>query len=134
MIKKVCVKIDKDRIYWEHAGFECQVYRHDTIGHLCGYVKIPKGHTLYGMSMPDIKYNYDIDVHGSVTYSETYKGAWIIGFDCAHSGDKVFSATYFKECKLWTIEDTMKETNRLAEQLLVENLVMKKLRGKVNEE
>ena len=74
------------------------------MGHLCGYVKVPKGHPYYGKDYDSM----DIDCHGGLTYAtmhtgdpdiritkknnfEKYfsKGFWI-GFDYAHSGDWEF--------------------------------------------
>lgn len=70
-----------------------------------GYVIIPEGHPLHGMGYDDIHDQYDIDVHGGLTFSESAKSLkeskwipddvevsdtdWIIGFDTAHHGDSM---------------------------------------------
>lgn len=84
---------------WEHepdneewidadTGYKCTVWRHGTLGHLNGYVAIPKGHPLHGKSYDD-DVGAGIDVHGWLTYSDEDKetGEWVFGFDCSHAGD-----------------------------------------------
>ena len=34
---------------WNAYGYRCVIMRHPEIGHLCGYVGIPKNHPLYGV-------------------------------------------------------------------------------------
>lgn len=34
---------------FEHAGLACRIIRADSTGALCGYVRIPEGHPLYGV-------------------------------------------------------------------------------------
>lgn len=34
---------------WTHAGLDCAMVRAQEIGHLCGYVRIPEGHPLFGV-------------------------------------------------------------------------------------
>ena len=63
--------------------------------HRCGYVAIPSGHQLHGKSYDDDVF-CDVDVHGGLTFSGTSgdrpiesidSSDWLLGFDCAHSGD-----------------------------------------------
>jgi hypothetical protein len=81
---------------WEHepdseewvdadTGYKCTVWRHKTLGHLNGYVAIPKKHKAWGGSYDGM----DVDVHGGLTYSDADKetGEWVFGFDCSHAGD-----------------------------------------------
>jgi len=85
-----------DKLKFEYLGYECMVHRvfsqesmqpnHYFGGHLCGYVRVPDGHILFGNE--EIK---EIACHGGLTYSSNTSfshGHWI-GFDCAHSGDVV---------------------------------------------
>ena len=75
---------------WTHelTEYRCWIRRHPTLGHLCGYVAIPRGHEVYG-------YNYDwlndrgVEVHGGLTYSDRDEKTdeWVVGFDCSHGGD-----------------------------------------------
>lgn len=69
------------------TGYKCTIWRHPTIGHLCGYVAIPKGHPLHGQGYDDI--NHFVEVHGGLTYCDEDKetGEWVVGFDCSHAGD-----------------------------------------------
>jgi hypothetical protein len=76
---------EPDHGTFEADGFGCTIKRHSTLGHLCGYVDVPKGHSWWGKHYDDIE---DAEVHGGLTYSEvTPSGAYRLGFDCAHSGD-----------------------------------------------
>lgn len=84
-----------------YKGFKYMVLQM-TLGHLCGYVQVPKGHPYYGKDYEAM----NIDCHGGLTYSSMSdgkpykmteidyskyftKGFWI-GFDYAHSGDWSF--------------------------------------------
>lgn len=52
---------------------------------LCGYIGIPKGHSLYEAQGSD-----DLEVHGGVTFCgaiDSYPDYWFFGFDCAHACD-----------------------------------------------
>ncbi|QQO92581.1 hypothetical protein CPT_Machias_204 [Staphylococcus phage Machias] len=70
--KKLGVR--KSRYEFKYKGYNAFIVRHDTLGHLSGYIEIGAG-------------NYDEKLeyyaHGGITYNE----GGIIGFDCAHSGD-----------------------------------------------
>jgi hypothetical protein len=78
---------EPDNEEWVHdlTGYKCTVWRHPTLGHLCGYVVIPKGHRVWGKGYDDV----DVDVHGGLTYADEDKetGEWVFGFDCSHGGD-----------------------------------------------
>jgi hypothetical protein len=53
---------------------------------------LPSGHPLEGKFYEDIA----VEIHGGLTYSESTDKGYIIGFDCAHSGDVVpFSSNGF---------------------------------------
>lgn len=79
---------EPDREEWVHdlTGYKCTVWRHPTLGHLCGYVAVPKGHRVWGYGYDDVD---DADVHGGLTYADEDKetGEWVFGFDCSHAGD-----------------------------------------------
>lgn len=38
---------------WTHAGFDCAIVRNDHMLNLCGYVRFPEGHPLYGVDYGD---------------------------------------------------------------------------------
>jgi len=119
---------------WEHAGFKCRVWKHPYLGHFCGYVVLPKTHPYAGKNSQDI----DVDVHGGLTFHGWEGDDYIVGFNCAHAGDLVpgllthslgepGERVLDEQGHLWTVEEVVEETNRLAEQLKVENLVARKL-------
>lgn len=66
---------------FEFNGYDCEIIRHPSLGHLCGYVTLSQDEFISN----DI-WDYDFNVHGAITYTngETLK----IGFDCAHYMDK----------------------------------------------
>lgn len=108
---------EPDSEYWvdKNTGLDCCIKRHQDLGHLCGYVRVPKEHPLF-----DCGYNYpadwcstppeviwwrryvlgqteyalaDIDVHGGLSFSGPIKvtrgpekDKWF-GFDCGHFYD-----------------------------------------------
>jgi len=82
---------------FEHAGLKCLILRHSELGHLCGYVAVPRGHPCYGKDYDHIPYDdlFPVEVHGGLTFSregngDTWpKGYWWLGFDCAHAWDLV---------------------------------------------
>jgi hypothetical protein len=79
---------------FEINGLPAKIIKHDSLGHLCGYIGLPKTHKSYGVD----DYRCEVDVHGGWTYSydhaPTFKpdGFWWLGFDCAHAGDIVPAA------------------------------------------
>ena len=80
---------EPDREEWVHelTGYKCTVWRHPALGHLCGYVAIPKGHKMWGKGYDDVP--LEVGVHGGLTYADEDKetGEWVLGFDCSHGGD-----------------------------------------------
>jgi hypothetical protein len=73
---------EPDLLEFRVFGFECHAKRHDSMGHLCGYIQVDADHPWYGKDYN----NVDVEVHGGLTY--TTSSGWF-GFDCAHSGDLV---------------------------------------------
>lgn len=89
-----------------------------------GYVCIPEGHPMHGMSYDDIHRTWDIDVNGGLTFSESGASCkssewgvpdfvketdWVIGFDTAHLGDTL---------ERWPTEaSVLAEAKRLAGQI-----------------
>jgi hypothetical protein len=86
---------EPDTVEFNYKGYDCLIQRvnhrpvhnpQDCLGHLCGYVDLPKGHKYYGKQYDEIP----LDVHGGLTYAEGKKNnVWTIGFDCAHFGDLI---------------------------------------------
>jgi len=46
------------------GDFPASIHRQDGLGHLCGYLGVPKPHPWYGLDYDQI----DADVHGGLTY------------------------------------------------------------------
>jgi hypothetical protein len=113
---------------WEHAGFKCKVV-FVRQSHRCGYVTIPKSNIAFGKGYDELP----IDVHGGLTFDDidsTTPNEQTFGFDCAHLGDKTLSYSFEENGHFWTLEETVAETNRMAEQfakLTLKDLVMHKL-------
>ncbi len=44
---------EPDEETFEHAGLACRIIRRSRSGHLCGYVRVPEAHPLYGKEYSD---------------------------------------------------------------------------------
>ncbi len=94
----------------------------------CGYVLIPENHTLYEKDYNYIHENFDIDVHGGLTFSdrmnfsdffECWNNKYFIGFDCNHYKDnpKIQDDKYTDdECK--RLIDQLVKINKRNNRLL----------------
>jgi len=85
-------EIEPDEAEWvdEPTKYKCRIMRNDNTGTLCGYVGIPRGHKLYGMSYQDAKKDFPFHIHGGLTYSGELGeegGLHYFGFDTAHADD-----------------------------------------------
>jgi hypothetical protein len=76
---------EPEALWFEANGFKCQVARHMTQGHLCGYIQVDKTHPWYGKDYD----NVDVRVHGGLTFARNIPDHTTFGFDCAHLGDLV---------------------------------------------
>lgn len=74
--------IDKD------TGYRCRVVRNKSTLSLCGYVAVPIGHKLRGMSYQDAG-DIGVHAHGGLTFGDKMDGHKWFGFDCAHADDLV---------------------------------------------
>lgn len=68
-------------------------------GHYCGYVHVP-----FCLTQEQIT---SVDVHGGITYQNHEPESAIYGFDTDHNNSGI-----------WTLEQTIAETERLADNLL----------------
>lgn len=75
----------ENEIIYFKEGFKCRVAKIKDLGHLCGYLVLPRGHPFYGLPAGRIP----IAVHGGITYAEHEEDEFYIGFDCAHYSDLV---------------------------------------------
>ncbi len=80
-----------------------------------GYVAVPKGHPLFGLSYYDI----DVDVHGGITFADSGMNNalfpdwvddsyWVFGFDTAHASDNL---------EKWSESNVLEETIRFKKLL-----------------
>jgi hypothetical protein len=108
------MKVDKHVFHYK--GFICEIVKHPALGHLCGYVDIPKGHQYFGIEPDEIH----VDVHGGITFTNFIANdIYRIGFDCAHIGDYVPEAMlHFPGQHYWTFDEVAAETKRLVDQLV----------------
>ena len=95
-----------------------------SAGYANGYVAVPEGHPLYGVSYSEV----DLDIHGGLTFAEKSSvvhacfdevnieyldgelpnGYWVFGFDTMHYLDNIENCP-----REWCVA----ETNRLKRQL-----------------
>lgn len=96
---------EPDKVQWidEETGLDCLAVR-NGFGVWCGYVGVPPGHLLHGVSDGDLP--PDLDVHGGLNYAAPCqegrpedrgichvpapgraKDVWWFGFDCGRAGD-----------------------------------------------
>lgn len=86
-----------------HEFMPFVVVQNRVMGHRCGYVCIPEDHPFRDKNEIE---KYDIRVHGGITFSDEIGAfGYMIGFDCAHSGDKSDLSLMSKE-----LRKAMKET------------------------
>lgn len=92
------------------------------------YIEIPFNHKYYLKDCSDLE---NIEVHGGLTYSESYleiedgtkiKNSWFIGWDYAHyedfNGALAEYSNYFElEKKKWATEEIQKEVYKVCKQL-----------------
>lgn len=67
------------------TGYECETWRHPSLGHWCGYVIVPNAELLAPFRNKEYD---DLEIpgaHGGITYHEGCK----VGFDCSHADDMV---------------------------------------------
>jgi hypothetical protein len=76
---------EPDLLEFEVYGFKCYAKRHDSMGHLCGYIVVDGTHPWHGKGYDEV----DADIHGGLTYSGAMPNYTTFGFDCAHAGDLV---------------------------------------------
>ena len=94
---------EPDKAQWiGEAELDCLIVRGPS-GALCGYVGVPESHPFFGKDYNAVD---TVDVHGGLTFSDkchptedpakhichigelaANKEVWLLGFDCAHSGD-----------------------------------------------
>jgi hypothetical protein len=95
-VKKPLWEIESDGCTFKSCGFDCEIKRHPSLKHLCGYVDVPvkafeqwPSFESYEWECPDDDPRRVIHscVHGGVTYDRINGDVRRIGFDCGHAGD-----------------------------------------------
>jgi len=88
-------EIEPDEAEWidKSTDYKCRIMRNQHTGTLCGYVGIPRGHKLHGMTYQELGEQHTIPVHNGLTYSG-WRCWWsqgddyhYFGFDTSHAGD-----------------------------------------------
>ena len=124
------IKEEGDFYSWNYKGFDCYIKR-NSFKCWCGYVKIPK-------ELP-INFDFDsgdyfpVDCHGGITFQSVEDDCYIIGFDCAHSGDLIPSMNFIKKSDFYneTYKDkkfVISETNNIVHQIIQLKEVRRALR------
>lgn len=116
-------KSEPDLVSYKTAeGYHAVIIRHKNLGHLCGYVGVPKTHAAYGKHYSSLE---EINVHGDLTYAGLGKmdfledpEAWYLGFDCNHLGDYAPGIhEYSSGGNYRCVEHVKREIEGLSEQL-----------------
>jgi hypothetical protein len=85
------IKEEGDYYEWEYTAenssvMKCYLQRHGSMKHLCGYVVLTEDNKFWYKDYDEVP----VQVHGGLTYASSDENDnWILGFDCAHSGDLV---------------------------------------------
>ena len=111
------------------AGLNACVLLVNDGSHHCGYVEVPEAIGHLDFEGWDDN-SPDISVHGGVTYQgkpEWANGKQVIGFDCAHAGDKT-KYSYIDDNDVWRDEEyCTNECESMAKQLMA--MLPKQLEG-----
>lgn len=131
-MKEMIYKKDSERclLYNNiYKGFHYYIISYGT--HPCAYIEIPIKSFLYGKGYIEIEDNYDINVHGGLTYASDYlrisdntimENSWFIGWDYAHISD--YDGSYDEYgilndgTKKWTTEEINEECKNVIEQII----------------
>lgn len=97
---------------WVYKGLKCRVCRVPHLGCINGYVLVPPEHPCHGLWYDDVR----VEVHGGLTFCHKQKDGTWFGFDTAHCGDLCSRSPHVGD-RIWTRNDVIEETNKLAEQL-----------------
>jgi hypothetical protein len=130
------IKEEGDFFEWTYTAkngleVDCFIERNRLLA-LCGYVVITSDNELFGLDYDNIYSQIDVSVHGGLNYSDENDGEWIIGFDCAHSGDLCPSFLQYgriSDSDIYrTKEFVISECEKLAESVSEFSGVVKRLK------
>ena len=93
---------EPDREEFRSHDLPCIIRRHKELGFLCGYVAVPPGHPLHGVSYQDAYQLVRLRAHGDVNYSKPCDedvchvpapgepdDVWWFGFHCGYGWDYI---------------------------------------------
>lgn len=84
----------------------------------CAYVRIPKGHPMYGKGT-DALWDFAVLPHGGFTFSGIQKrepgSGWFVGWDYSHAGD--YNALVGIDGKRWRTEEMDAECREVIDQI-----------------
>jgi len=91
--------------------------------HPTAYIEIPKNNKFYKMDYNKIYDICDVDVHGGLTYSNSYlrdikDNSWFIGWDYAHAGDYMGYYKDFSKYGISTINSLQDEKKWTTEEII----------------
>ena len=131
-------KNEPDKAQWVSSGLDCLIVRGPS-GSLCGYVGVPKQHSLFEKDYNSVYESLDVDVHGGLTFAGLcspspdvdHKGVchieegaankivWWLGFDCAHAWDisPTYDYSFDHDSSYKNIDYVKNEVDNLAKQL-----------------
>lgn len=127
--KQMEYKSRTHEILFEGKYFGYQFYIINYGSHPCAYVEIPADNKIFGKHYDDL----DINVHGGLTYSNSYLrgisegiNTWFIGWDYAHYNDysyydclqKEEFTSLFENNKKWTTEEIFEHVRSVIEQIM----------------
>ena len=115
---------EPDEVRFDHVGLKCQILRHETLGHLCGYVIVPNDHVGSEKHYRDVPFEFQ-DVNGGLTFAMKVDGEWTFGFDCNHLNDYAPGTAAILERSgyndergmYWTIDMVRGQVQRLANMM-----------------
>jgi hypothetical protein len=147
----VVARVRLERL-WRHYDLWCLVILTD-LGHRCGYVGVPPGHPANAQFYDDVPVDVHGGLTWAGPNAEFWNRAlensdgvpdlWYLGFDCGHAWDApdlaaardLMDPRYYalrsespftdldRGGHVWTTEEVVAETQRLAEQLHVMALI-----------
>ncbi len=76
-------------VEFEASGFSCVIHRHPELGHLCGYIGVPKEMAggLTDQTLPNVHWAWTW-WSNRIPKKEPDGKVWF-GFDCGHHGDLI---------------------------------------------
>ncbi|EIA21386.1 hypothetical protein [Listeria fleischmannii] len=103
---KELIEMEGNGKKFKYKGYDCEIKRNESMGHLCGYLELPF------QKLSDELLEIP---HGGVTYQKANdNGNLVIGFDCAHEFDRLpfvesQDDCYYTYCDMSFVEGELKK-------------------------